>query len=193
MRGNSTINDYIDKLKEKFSYLSVSDIRAIINYGWKMFYLANLAGCDTLLVSQTYNYWIYTGDLCKDPIKHFNYYKRQLARKIKFLYRKSNQQWDGYYYCFLKYNEYQEFIRPKKGRKRHLFKFDNKISFKSKDVCSLHFNIPGCIIRYKSFVDLGFQYYSKQLVCKDPEIVSIREVPLKFKDVLVINNKYECL
>lgn len=191
MRGDSTINDYIPALKQKFPYLQEQDIRTIVNYGWRMLYLANLAGCDTLLISQKYKYWMYIGDLCKSSLKHFNYYRRQLSRKIRFLYRRKKQPWDGYYYCFLTMDEYQEFVRPKKGRKRRNYQFNNKIAFKLQDVCSLHFNMPGCIIRFKTLTDMGFQFYKRTLKCTDPEIVMVREKALTFSDILVTNNKYE--
>ena len=51
MRGDSTINDYIERIQQQFPYLQESDIKTIVNYGWRMLYLANLAGCDTLLIS----------------------------------------------------------------------------------------------------------------------------------------------
>ena len=193
MRGDSTINDYLEKIHEKFPYLQMSDITTIVNYGWRMLYLANLAGCDTLLVSQKYKYWMYIGQLCKDPIKHFQYYKRQLCRKIRFLYRRNKQFWDGYYYCFLTAEEYQDFIKPKKGRKKHKYQFTNKISYKSLDVCNLRFNIPGCIIRFKTLTDMGFQFYKEELICQDPEIVLVRDKTYTFEDILVTNNKYDCL
>lgn len=191
MRGNSTINDYIPKIQEQFPYLNEQDIRTIVNYGWRMLYLANLAGCDTLMISQKYKYWMYIGDLCKSSIKHFNYYRRQLSRKIRFLHRRSKDPWDGYYYCFLTMEEYLEFIKPKKGRKRRKYQFQNKIAFKLQDVCNLHFNIPGCVIRFKTLTDMGFQFYRRELTCQDPEIVLVRENPLTFDDILVTNNKYD--
>lgn len=193
MRGDSTINDYIDQIQQQFPYLQESDIRTIVNYGWRMLYLANLAGCDTLLVSQKYKYWMYIGDLCKSSIKHFNYYRRQLCRKIRFLYRRSKQNWDGYYYCFLTADEYNDLIKPRRGRRKHKYRFDNKVAYKVADICNLKFNIPGCVIRFKTLTDRGFQFYSRSLICYDPEIVMVRDKTLTFKDVLVTNNKYMCI
>lgn len=191
MKADSTTKDYIEKIQEQFPYLSTHDINTIVNYGWRMLYLANLSGCDTLVISQKYDYWMYIGDLCKDPVKHFNYYRRQLSRKIRFLYRRSKVAWDGYYYCFLTWDEYIQLTSPKRGRKRRNFLFKNKISFKSLDVCNLHFNIPGCVIKFETLTDRGFQFYQRELKCQEPEIVLVRDKPLTFEDILVTNNKYE--
>jgi len=47
----TTIQDYIPKLKELYPDLKEEDIKRIIEYGWRMIYVANIAGCDTLVMS----------------------------------------------------------------------------------------------------------------------------------------------
>lgn len=105
----TNINNYIEQLHKSFPTLSTSDIKKIIEYGWRSLYLANLAGCDTLVISTKFNYWFYIGQLQKDSIKHFNYYRRQLIRKIQFIYKRIKPDWDGYYYTGLSEEESQYF------------------------------------------------------------------------------------
>jgi hypothetical protein len=74
------------------------DIKKILQFGWKSLYLHNSYGGDVIIRDE--NVFIYFGNLMKDSIKWFTYYKRKLATKIKvlFLRRNKNIPWDGYYY-----------------------------------------------------------------------------------------------
>jgi hypothetical protein len=71
-----------------------------------MLYYYNLRGCDTLINSTTHKYWFYCGELTKNSMKHFNYYKRMLRRKLRVMYSKKTKIWDGFYYIGLTDAEY---------------------------------------------------------------------------------------
>jgi len=40
--------------------------------------------------------------------------------------------------------------------------------------------------------DLGLTYLKENCYLEDPELIEIRE-PLKFKDILIKNNNYDCI
>jgi hypothetical protein len=77
----------------------MSDIKRILTYSWKVLYLHNSYGGDTLIKDSTM--WFYIGNLKKDPIKHFLYYINKLSIRLRVLYRKKKIPWDGYYYFAL--------------------------------------------------------------------------------------------
>lgn len=192
MKENSTIKtyrDYIPAVKEKFPEISEHDINIILSYGFKMLYLCNLAGCDTLIVSQTNKFWFYIGELKKSSVRHFEYYRRKLFRKFRFLYRRIKPEWDGWYYTYLTEEEYKQ-IQPKRGRPKKKITLNKKFSFKLLDACSLRYPHKGYIIKYKYPLDMGFNFYLSTLICYQPEVVLIRDKSIKFKDILVSNNNY---
>lgn len=186
-----TYKDYIPAIKEKFPYLSDHDINLILGYGFRMLYLCNLAGCDSLITSKLYKFWFYVGELRKDSIKHFSYYKNKLFRKIKFLYIRTKPEWNGWYYTYLTEEEYKQNMCQKRGRPRTNFIFKKKVSYKSLDACKLKYSFPGYIIKYKYPLDMGFSFYLETLKCYKPEVAFIRENPMKFEDILTSNNKYD--
>lgn len=187
----TTIQDYIPKLKELYPDLKEEDIKRIIEYGWRMIYVANIAGCDTLVMSQKHKFWFYIGTLKKDSIEHYNYYKTKLLRKIRFLYYRLKPKWEGYYYLGLTEEEAQPLIK-KKGRKRIHYSFNNKLVFKDKDSSTLYYSTYPYIIRYKGLVDVGFKKYYETLNIDNPEMV-LKKSSSTFEDILVINNDYDLL
>ena len=188
----TTIYDYIPQIKEKFPYLAESDIKLILNYGWRLIYLANLAGCDTLVTSTSNKFWFYIGNLTKSPLLHFNYYKRQLIRKMQFIYRRIKPEWDGYYYTALSSEEANKLLFKGKGRKKINYIFNNKYIFKYKDACKLYYSAFPYIIKFQYIIDIGFKRFYSKLRISNPEIVEIKESST-FKDILVDNNEYDLI
>ena len=76
------VDDYLPKLQEMFPKIDKKDIKRMVEYGWRMFYFYNLRGCDTLIESTKHKYWMYCGQLCSDSLKHFDYYRQMLSRKL---------------------------------------------------------------------------------------------------------------
>lgn len=188
-----TINDYYEELYKAFPDIPKEDVQRAVKYGWRSLYYHNLMGCDTLVSSTKHNYWFYIGELRKDPIKHFTYYKRQLARKLRIIYRRKKIEWDGYYYTALNDAEYQSLVesRNKRGRKKRHYSFERKIAYKLFDECKLAYSWSKYLIRFKWPMDVGFTIYRENLKIDDPEVVLIKDAPSKFSDLLVNNNNYE--
>ena len=132
-----TINDYIESIHEKFPEVQIQDIKRICTFGFKSLYLHNSYGGDTLIKDN--DLWCYIGNLTNDSLKHFNYYARKLAVKIRVLYKRKKIPWDGYYYFALTDTEYQKYLDQKnsKGRPKKKFKFGDVYMYKIFEECKI--------------------------------------------------------
>lgn len=184
--------DYIELVHQQFSFVCSSDIKKILEYCWRVLYLYNSYGGDVLI--QDSNFWIYIGAIKSEPLQHFFYYIKKLSIKIRVLYKKKKIPWDGYYYFALNSLQYQEFLTQKnqRGRPRKYFKFYNILLYQILDECRIREYSKQYIFRIKVPTYIKSQYFLKELKTDKAELIITRE-PLKFKDVLVYNNKYEVL
>lgn len=191
----TNVQTYLPKLQEQFPTVPLSDIKRAVEYGWRMLYYYNLRGCDTLINSTSNKFWFYCGELTKDSMKHFNYYKRMLRRKLRVLYTKKIKEWDGFYYTGLTDSEYamlQKSLQGK-GRKRKTFTFYNKTIFKIKDEANIFFSWSKYIIKFKYVTDIGYSFFKSKLNCQDVEVVLVRKKPCTFQDILITSNNYELI
>lgn len=189
----TTVKTYLPRLQEQFPSVPLEDIRRAVEYGWRMLYYYNLRGCDTLINSTTHKYWFYCGELTKNSMKHFNYYKRMLRRKLRVMYSKKTKIWDGFYYIGLTDAEYNQLNKKGPGRKKQLFTFYNKLLLKSYDEAYVYYSWSKYIIKFQYITDLGYSYFKPKLQCKNPEIVIIKKSPSTFQDILITNHKYTVL
>ena len=175
--------DYFEKLYEMFPTVEKSDIKRIVNYGYRMLFKALRRGCDVNIKSKD-GFWIYFGQLTNNSVEHHTNYRKKLLEKIHYLYNLRIKNWDGYYYTALLENEYD----PKQIE----YIIDRPI-IKSIDYAKLFFNGFNYIIRFKYPEDLGFIFKKDKMVCKQCEVVLHRDGPMKLADMLVDNKKYEIL
>lgn len=106
-----TIQDYYQKLFELYPTLPESDIKRIVLYGWKNFYLYSSYGTDILINRK--GLWFYCGQLMNDSLKYFEYYKKKLSSKIRIFHARNHIPWDGYYYFALTKNQYDDYLNQK--------------------------------------------------------------------------------
>ena len=187
-----TINDYIESIHEKFPEVQIQDIKRICTFGFKSLYLHNSYGGDTLIKDN--DLWCYIGNLTNNSLKHFNYYARKLAVKIRVLYKRKKIPWDGYYYFALTDTEYQKYLDQKnsKGRPKKKFKFGDVYMYKIFEECKIKEHALKYIFRIYYGSDFGYGFFKKDLVTDKAELIVERE-PLKFEDILVYNNNYETI
>lgn len=186
-----TVKDYYDAIYDKYPDLCHADINRILNYGFKSLYLHNSYGADVQIDSG--DFWCYFGELRRDPIKHFKYYVKKLAIKLRILHKRKHIEWDGYYYFALSQNEYDQLQIKHRGRPRKRFVFQNVALFRMFDECNLRNSGKQYIFRVKLSFDLGsYIVVRRRYETTNAELILHRE-PLKFKDILVSTNKYECL
>ena len=188
----TTVNDYYEELQKKFPTLSLSDIKRIVTYGWRQLYLHNSYGCDTLV--KTKNLWCYIGNLKKNALEHFKYYRKKLAAKIRIVYKRKKIQWDGYYYFALTEPQYQEYLSQNKklGRRKKHYKFSNVLLYQILDECKVSESSHPYIFRIPYISSLGNKLFLKELTTDKAELIIQRD-PLKFKDLFVCYNNYEFL
>lgn len=186
------VKDYYEQIYEMFPTVPKTDINYILSFGWKSLYLHNSYGGDTIIIDK--QFWSYIGNLRKDSLKHFEYYKKKLITKIKVLYKRKKVPWDGYYYFALTEDQYQNYLSQKnsKGRPKKYFKFGNVFIYQILDECKIDQSGKKYIFRIPYISKLKLKYYVKDLKTDKAELIITRE-PLKFKDILVYNNEYETI
>lgn len=189
------VSTYLPRLQEQFPQIPIEDIKRSVEYGWRMLYYYNLRGCDTLISSTKFRYWFYCGELTKDSLKHFNYYRRMLRRKLRVLYTKKVSEWNGFYYIGLTESEYKQLEESlnKRGRKKKSFSFYNKTALKVLDEAKVFYSWSKYIIRFRYVTDLGYSFFKNLLTCKDVEIELIRDKPCTFQDILISSNNYDLI
>ena len=187
-----TIKDYYEQLYERFPGVPKKDIQRILNYGWKSLYLHNSYGGDTFI--QDKELWCYIGHLKKDSIQYFLYYIKKLSVKLRVLYKRNKIQWDGYYYFALTDKQYDEYVnqKNKRGRPKKNFIFTKVFMYQILDECKIREFGKRYIFRIPYLSKVNFKFYVPKLVTDKAELIITRE-PLKFKDILVYENKYDFL
>ncbi len=190
--NDKTIKDYHEQIFNMFPTIPKSDIKRILTYSWKVLYLHNSYGGDTIIKDQ--NFWSYIGNLKRNPIEHFRYYIRKLAIRIRVLYRKRKIQWDGYYYFGLTKNQYDKYLQQKKkrGRPRKNFVYGNVFLYQILDECKIRENGARYIFRVPYITHVKYSMYRANFESDKAELILVRE-PLKFKDIMVNDNEYELL
>lgn len=187
---DTTIKDYYDKIYSIFPDISKKDINLILNYAWRSLYLHNSYGGDTLITDK--EIWFYVGNLRKEPLRHFYYYIRKTTVKLRVLYKRTQQQWDGYYYFALTNKQYEDYLSQKKkrGRPRKNFTFKNILLYQILDECKINEHSKQYIFRISYISNLKFRYFIRDICTSNAELI-IERKPLKFEDILKQNNKYE--
>lgn len=187
-----TIEDYYKELYKEFPNIPESDIKRILQYGWKQLYLHNSYGCDVIL--QRKNFWAYFGKLGKNALEHYKYYKKKLKTKLRILYKRNQIQWDGYYYFALtqdKYNQYKS-QKSKKGRPKKKFTFENIVLRKIYDECIIYDTGGVAIFKIPMLDDLGFDKFIESITTDKAELV-LEKSPTKMKDILTSEYNYEII
>ena len=185
-----TIQDYYEQVYKEYPNIPKSDIKRILQYGWKSLYLHNSYGGDVLL--SRLGFWFYCGQLMCDSIKWFNYYKRKMIIKLRILYKRKQIEWDGYYYFALSKNQYEKYLsqKNKKGRPKKIFTFNKVLIYKIYDECNISENSKIAIFKIPMLLDMGFTNYKEQLITDKAELCLVRQ-PLKLNDILLSNYDYE--
>lgn len=187
-----TINDYYENVRELWPRLPEKDIKRILNFGFKSLYLHNSYGGDTFIKDR--DFLCYIGYLRNDSVAHYHYYIKKLIIKLRVLYRRRKIPWDGYYYFALREDQYQNYLKQKKsrGRPRKWFEYGLIMLYKIKEECLVSqynckyiFKVP-----YRS--EIGSKSLQRNFISDCAELIEIRQ-PLKLKDILVTNYKYEIL
>lgn len=191
-KNDTTIKNYYSQIYSLFPDVPKQDINIILNFSWKSLYLHNSYGGDTLISGK--DFWCYVGNLKKNSLEHFYYYIRKLTVKLRVLYRRKKTEWDGYYYFALSDSQYQRYIQQKnkKGRPRKYFDFGTVFLYQILDECKINEHYKKYIFRIPYISRLKIKQFVQNLISDKAELIITRE-PMKFKDILVCENKYDLL
>lgn len=186
---DKTLKDYLEQVYEAFPQVQKRDINTILVFSWKSLYLHNSYGGDTIIIDN--GFWLYIGNLKKDPMDHFFYYIRKLTVKLRVLYRRKRKEWDGYYYFALSNTQYQHYLdqKKKKGRPRKYFNFGTVYLYEILDECRINEYYKKYIFRIPYISKLKIKQFVRDLTSDKAELIITRE-PLKFKDISVDENEY---
>lgn len=181
----TTIQDYYERMYKLFPNIPKKDIRTILRDGWRLLYLHNSFGADTLIRDK--DFWCYIGYMQSDSVKWFEYYIKKLCTKIRFSFRRKRTKWDGNYYFSISKEMYEKY----KNNKEKEFDFGYVLMFKIFDECNLRNYTHRCIFKIP-YEDNGYTFEIQDLVTDKAELILERE-PLTFKDVMTSNNKYSVI
>lgn len=188
-KNDKTIKDYYDDIYSMFPSVSKGDINKILNFSWKSLYLHNSYGGDTIVINK--DFWMYIGNLKKNPIDHFYYYIRKLTIKLRVLYRRKKLEWNGYYYFALSDSQYNNYLQQKKqrGRPRKFFNYGAVYLYQIYDECRIREHYKRYIFKIPYISHIKFKFFVRDLISDKAELVLTRN-PLKFKDILIYKNEY---
>ena len=185
-----TINDYYENVRELWPRLPEKDIKRILNFGFKSLYLHNSYGGDTFIKDK--DFLCYIGYLRNDSVAHYHYYIKKLIIKLRVLYKRRKIPWDGYYYFALREDQYQNYLKQKKsrGRPRKWFEYGLIMLYKIKEECLVSQYSCKYIFKVPYRSEIGSKSLQRNFVSDCAELIETRQ-PLKLKDILVTNYKYE--
>ena len=181
----TNINDYVDEVAEQFPELSKEDVKRILVYGWKMILQYSSAGNDIFIFSGKLFFFI--GELRNNALKNFKVYCTKLAKRIRFMFKRTNSQWDGYYYFTRSESQYKEYLSQSK-KKYKVFK--DVFLYKLLEEAQLaNPNAPYVFRLNESKTNWMYKYY-KELKTENAELIMTRDA-LQMNDILVTKNKYK--
>lgn len=132
------IDDYVDRVSERFPTIPKKSIRRIIEFGSRSFYMHNYYGGDILLKSPYFT--LYCGRIFANNISFYSYWILKFKIKYRIQYIRRKTVYDGYYYFGLTENDYQEYKKKLKSKtkRRQKITFKNIFMFKILDECVLY-------------------------------------------------------
>lgn len=184
------IQDYYEEVHKKFPELTLKDIKTILNFGWRSFYLHNSYGGDVRTTSKDFNF--YCGRFTHNSLRHFQYYLSKLKVKANIMYKRKCKEWDGYYYFALSDSQYQQYLNQihSAGRPKKYFSFPWVLLFKNPDECKIDGWNKRYIFRVKSPIDAGYKSFRRNCKLKSPELVEVRN-SFKFDSILTQNKNFK--
>ena len=124
------IDDYVDKVAERYPTIPKKSIRRILEFGSRSFYMHTYYGCDILLKSNYYT--LYCGRMFSSNIEFYKYRLIKKRIKYRFKYARKKPKYSRYYYLGLTEDEYKEYKKQlnSKTKRRQKITFNNVKLFK---------------------------------------------------------------
>ena len=168
------IEDYYDKIKERFPDLEMWEIEKILKHGMQSFFWLNANGGDVIIKSPKNGFTMYFGKLFNNMDLRGRYYNIKWKIKLRIKYLGKKPIWDGYYYFGLSEEEYQRLIPKKNGRIKNKITFETMQAFKIKEEAFL-MKPWKYFFRLKEDEDTGLVFRKKNYSTRNIDLVAIRD------------------
>ena len=129
------------------------------------------------------------GNLKKNPLDHFTYYINKLIIKIRVLYKRKKPEWDGYYYFALTENQFIDYLKQKRKKKKV---FNKVFLYKLLEECKVQQYSHPYIFRMKDDMMKSYSRYYETIKTDKAELIIQRD-PLQMQDILTSKNKFKYL
>ena len=183
----TNVNDYVDKVHSKFPELTKSEVKRILIFGWKQIIQCVAAGNDIQIVTPSQFFFI--GNIPNSALSTFKNYCFKLTKRIRYLFKKTNAEWDGYYYFTRSESQYKEYLEQSK-RKIKIFK--NVFLFKLLEEAKLYNSNHPYIFRLSEDKTSWMSKYYPEIKTKNAELIEVRDA-LNMKDIMTSQKKYKYL
>lgn len=181
----TNVNDYVDKVHEKFPELSEEEIKRILVYGWKMVIQYVSANNDVSIL--TPNFFFFIGNIPLKALSAFKLYCNKLANRIRYMFKRTNSKWDGYYYFARGESQYIDYLQQ--SRKK-LKVFKNVRLYKLLDEVKVKCHSSPYIFRLNESKTGWMSKYYDEIKTDKAELIIVRD-PLKMSDILTSKNKFK--
>lgn len=164
------VNDYVDKVHEKFDKLDKEEIKRILNYGFKIYHYLNYYGCDVMIKdTMSLKFLMYTGKIFKKYESYYKYYIRKFKNKLRILDRRKKTEWDGYYYIGLSDSYYNDYLSQKEDE---LIIFDDIKLFRLLDEAKTY-NSFKHYFKFKSREYYGYGKYMEHFEINNCDLIEL--------------------
>lgn len=174
------IEDYYDKIKERFPDLEMWEIEKILKHGMQSFFTLNACGADVNIYSGPNSFVMYVGKLFYNREIAKRYYHLKWRIKLRINYFSKKPIWDGYYYFGLTEEDYKKYIPSKSGRVKSKVVFDEIRAYKIKEEAYLYHKVK-YLFRLKISEDRGISFREKNFSTRNFDLIGIRDNTGKIK------------
>lgn len=181
----TNVNDYVDVVHEQFPELTKEEVKRILSYGWKMILQYKSFGNDIQVIAP--NFFFFIGRIPVSKLSTFNTYCYKLAKRIRYMFKRTKSNWDGYYYFARTQNQYIDYIQQNKKKYKV---FEHVMLYKLLDECKITEHAKPYIFRLKEDKTAWAKKYYDNIKTENAELIIVRD-PLKMDNIKTSTNKYK--
>lgn len=160
--------DILPQIQEKFSELTLSEIKKLLAHGFRRMHFAIRSSCFITINTTKYlNCYVYIGTIALDPVKQIQAYSAVRDKKLRIIEKWKRLDFDGYYYIGLTPERCKEWAETNKNA-RTLANFSNIMVRKIKE--ELYYkNKELFIFRIKLKKFKGWLFWANKLITRELE------------------------
>lgn len=159
------IGNYVEKIQERYPYLTKDEIKKILAYGLRQYAWVNKMHADVLICYKRDDPMVaHCGPLGSDSLKHYHRFIVKNRMRERVLYYLKKEKWDGYYYIGLTEEEQKNL---KKGK---IKTFKNVYLTKLKKEL-YHIPFVKHIWKVPMIDDLGWRFFREEFKTDQAEYI----------------------